>query len=279
MLKKLTVRQFAIIDDITIEFQPGMTVLTGETGAGKSLLIDAIALILGDRASADMIRTGADRSEITAVFTEANDRVIDQLRRLKAVEDDRTVTIYRDITLQNKNTIRINRVSVTLQQLRDVTKHLADVHSQFDTQRLINPLNYLGLIDGFKPELVARYLVTYAESLQQYKQSLQAWKALLHDQKDLTEKLEIYRYQRDELKKLNLNASEKETLTQETNWMQNFDKVFRDLTEIRRIFADLNLLDGLYDIKSLLGRLGQTMTEFQAYAKPKQATRTTNSMI
>jgi DNA repair protein RecN (Recombination protein N) len=264
LLKQLTVRQFAIISDITIDFKEGMTVLTGETGAGKSLLIDAISFIIGDRASSDMIRSGAEKAEVIALFEVYNEHVLNGLQRLRA-DDGNKLVIYRDITLQNKNTIKINKVSVSLQQLRDITKHLADVHSQFDTQRLINPDNYLGLIDHYKPELLRPYLEKYRQDLHLYQQSLQSMHQLEKSKKDLLEKQEIYRYQLSELLKLSLSVDEETTLIQETKWMQNFDKVFRDLNEIKQLFEEHHLLDGLYEIKVKLEHLSQSMSEYETY--------------
>jgi DNA repair protein RecN (Recombination protein N) len=265
MLKRLTVRQFAIIDDITVNFQPGMTVLTGETGAGKSLLIDAILLLLGDRASADMIRSGFDKAELHAWFDALNERALGELRKLRIAVDDGVVHLEREITTANKNPIRINGVACTLGQLKDVARHLADVHSQFDTQRLIQPIHYLPLIDGFQTDRIDRAKQTYLTALEQYRADRKAHADLLEEKRSLKEKEAMLQYQLQELDRLKLDVHEKATLTSETKWMQNFDKVHRDLQEIRRLFEEHQILDQLYEIRSLFDRLGGNMEEFASY--------------
>lgn len=265
MLKRLTVRQFAIIDEITVSFQPGMTVLTGETGAGKSLLIDAILLLLGDRASADMIRSGFEKAELHAWFDDLNERVAAELRKLRIPHDDGVVHLEREITTANKNPIRINGVGVTLTQLKDVARHLADVHSQFDTQRLIQPMHYLPLIDGFQPERIERAKRAYLDVLDIYRERLRNYETVLEERRSLQEKEEMLQYQLQELERLKLDPSEKAMLLSETKWMQNFDKVHRDLQEIRRLFEEHQLLDHLYEVRSLFDRLGDSMEEFASF--------------
>lgn len=265
MLKRLTVRQFAIIDDVTVSFQAGMTVLTGETGAGKSLLIDAILLLLGERASADMIRSGYDRAELHAWFDDLNDRTKAELRKQRIPHDEGSVHLEREITAANKNPIRINGVSVTLSQLKEVARHLADVHSQFDTQRLIQPIHYLPLIDGFQPERIERAKHAYLELLEIYRAKKREYANLIEERRSLQEKEAMLQYQVQELDRLKLDPQEKATLVSETKWMQNFDKVHRDLQEIRRLFEESQILDHLYDIRGLFDRLGDSMEEYASF--------------
>ncbi|MDD5293721.1 MAG: AAA family ATPase, partial [Candidatus Izemoplasmatales bacterium] len=149
MLKHLSIQNFAIIDQLELDFHPGLTVLTGETGAGKSILIDAIALLFGDRASLDMIRFGCDSAIVEAEFVVQNARLRDELLRMGLHEDEDVLVIRRELSSKNKSLIQINKQNVTLSDLRMISLYLADIHSQFDTQRLINPQNYLELIDGF----------------------------------------------------------------------------------------------------------------------------------
>ncbi|MDD3113171.1 MAG: AAA family ATPase, partial [Candidatus Izemoplasmatales bacterium] len=142
MLKQLEIRHFAIIDHLKLDFQPGLTVITGETGAGKSILIDAVSLLLGDRASQDMIRSGADKATVSGCFEFFNDQIPSLLRQWNIPLRKNELFISREITIQNKNTIRINDQLVSLQQLKSLAMLFADIHSQFDSQRLINPQTY-----------------------------------------------------------------------------------------------------------------------------------------
>ena len=141
MLKSLNVKNFAIIEDLTISFMEGMTVLTGETGAGKSLIIDTILLLLGSRADSDMIRYGIDHAVVEGIFTYKNEE-IDKLLDKYGISKKDTITIYREIYETSKNVIKINNTSVSLTILKQIAIHLADVHVQNDTFRLFNPDNY-----------------------------------------------------------------------------------------------------------------------------------------
>ena len=149
MLKELKVKNFAIIEDIEVKFNKDMTVLTGQTGAGKSLIIDAISLILGARADLDMIRYGENESLITAVITDLSDEAIEALKNI-GVDVKNEVTIVRQISNNNKSYIKINNQSVSLTQLKQISLFIGDIHVQHDTYRLINKDNYLSFLDYFK---------------------------------------------------------------------------------------------------------------------------------
>ncbi|MBO4285773.1 MAG: AAA family ATPase, partial [Bacilli bacterium] len=135
MLNRLTVKNFAIIEDIDITLEDGLTVLTGETGAGKSLIIDTIDLLLGERASTEMIRNGKEKAEIIGYFNVKNPRISSILSNLDVDYLDGEITISRTIS-QNKNTIKINDKTVTLNELKSLAKYLADIHQQFDMVKL-----------------------------------------------------------------------------------------------------------------------------------------------
>jgi len=266
MLETLSVTNFAIIDHIDLAFRPGMSVLTGETGAGKSLLIDAISLLLGDRASTDMIRSQAEKAAIVGVFHFDNETLKSVLAKNKIDAAENRIVIRREITTQNKNTIKINEQTVTLQQLKEITKYLADVHSQFDTQRLINPANYLELIDGFKREILNAYLEKYRESLALYRTKMAAYRQLLASKKELLDKNEFYRFQLQELSAQNLVNGEEESLSEQESVLKNFDKIYERLQHIKELFAEGAVLDNLYDIAENFEKVGEVASEYQASA-------------
>ena len=145
MLKELRVTNFAIIEDLKINFNENMTVLTGETGAGKSLIIDTISLLLGARADTDMIRYGKESSTVIGIFTH-NDKLNDLFNK-NGIKINDEIEIIRQIYINSKNIIRINGENVTLTLLKEVAKYLADIHVQNDTYKLFNPDNYLSILD------------------------------------------------------------------------------------------------------------------------------------
>ncbi len=272
MLERLSVWNFAIIDHVDLSFRNGMTVLTGETGAGKSLLIDAISLIAGDRANQEMVRSGADKAEIEAVFTYDDERLTQLLDRFRIDHADRRITIRREITTQNRNLIRINDQSATLMQLKEIALHLVDVHTQFDNQRLFDPAYYLDLIDGFKPDIISRFRTEYQDALTGYRKALAAFRELRRNKAELADKLELYRHQIAELDRFGLSPGEEKLLAEEYAILGNFDKINASLQEVKRLFADTESLSTLYDAASERERLAAYGEDLAAYhAKVKDA--------
>ena len=267
MLVSLNVANFAILDRVEVAFRPGMTVLTGETGAGKSLIIDAISLLLGERASSEVIRSGAEKAEVSGVFRLENDRLNGILAKNGIEVPEGLLEIRREINLQNRNLIRVNGVSLPLQQLKEIARRLADIHSQFDAQRLINPANYLELVDGFRREALSVYLSAYLEARDGYKEKLAAWKKLAAERKDLLEKTELYRYQLKELDGWDLKAGEEDELAAQAAVLANFDKVYERLQNARVRFYDEGLLDSFYSVYAEIGRLGEISPEFAPAAE------------
>ncbi|MFA7724974.1 MAG: DNA repair protein RecN [Candidatus Izemoplasmatales bacterium] len=264
MLKSLSVTNFAIIDHIDLNFVSGMTVITGETGAGKSLIIDAISLLLGDRASAEMIRHQADKAVIIGTFIIEDDILKSVLNGLKIEAFDNQITIRREINGQNKNTIKINDTPITLQQLKELSHHLADIHSQFDSQRLINPANYLELIDGFKTGMMASYMEKYHHFLEKYRTDYAKYQRLLNEHHELIEKTDLYRYQYKELTDLNLVLGEIDDLHSEATIMENFDKIHERLHTIKKLLRESGTLDNLYEVYSHFSTLTEMTGEFRA---------------
>ena len=156
MLKHLSIRNLAIIENVDLDLKDGFSVLTGGTGAGKSLVIDSLSLLLGARASSELIRTGEDKAIITGIFDVSSSRLSALLSQLEIPCLDNMVKVERVIG-KSKNVIKVNDVSVTLGELNQISTFLADIHNQFDFQKILNVENYLGIVDGFAYELVSPY--------------------------------------------------------------------------------------------------------------------------
>ena len=167
MLKNLNVKNFAIIEDINISFRNGLTVLTGETGAGKSLIIDSINLLLGDRANSEMIRNGEDKATIVGTFSFNNKRLSALLDNLDIEHLNDELVISRTVS-NTKNVIKINSKVVTLNELKMVAKYLADIHQQFDMVKLLNKENYMEIVDGFKYDLINEMSFPYNTTSQTF---------------------------------------------------------------------------------------------------------------
>ena len=167
MIKKLEVKNFAIIEDITLEFNGGMTVLTGQTGAGKSLIIDTISLLLGARADTDMIRYEAKEARILGVFS--NDEKLSEIFNNNNIPTLDDITVERTIS-QSKSTIKINGVSASLNLLKQIGAYLADLHIQNDTYSLFDKEKYLSLLDPVNDDKFNKLLNSYIEALYKYNQ-------------------------------------------------------------------------------------------------------------
>ena len=171
MLKCLDVKDFAIIEDLHVDFLPGMTVLTGETGAGKSLVIDTISLLLGERADSDMIRYGKTKATILGVFT-FEDVAIRELLEKNSIQLKEDLTIYREIS-NNRNVIKINETTVSLTLLKQIAALLADIHVQNDTFKLFDRNNYLDFLtpsqDNNYDKLFNAYTLSYSTYLNCFK--------------------------------------------------------------------------------------------------------------
>ena len=153
MLKTLTVWNFALLEQVEIEFDAGLNILTGETGAGKSILIDALGAVLGHRLSGDVIRTGCEWSRVEAIFDIAGEEKLHAFLREQAIADeDDALIVTRQLTVKGKNVILVNGCHVTLAVLRKIGEYLADIHGQNENLALLKAENQFHLLDGSRPE-------------------------------------------------------------------------------------------------------------------------------
>ena len=254
MLIKLEVKNFAIIEDISINFKNGMTVLTGQTGAGKSLLIDSISLLLGSRADTDMIRFGAKEAYVKAIF-DYNNLHMDELLDNFGIKKEKDITIERTIS-KTKSLIKINNCNVNLQQLNQITLNLADLHSQTDTFRLFNKDNYISFIDLANDQklndLINDYVSEHVNYLSQYK----LLSEILKKSKESQDNLEYLEHAYKEISAYNLYEGLDLEIEEKINKMKNFDKIFSNLKEAYdKLENEYFNLDNIYDAYSNLNNV------------------------
>lgn len=262
MLKSLEVKNFAIIDSMYLDFHQGMTVLTGETGAGKSIIVDAISLLLGDRATKEMISSKSDTAEIIGRFTIAS-KAVKNILQENQIDFDEDLEIYRLISKDKTNVIKINQQNSTLKVLKDLALYLADIHSQFDTNQLINPENYLALVDNFRRDKIGTYLERYLESRSAYLESYKSYQEIINKRDKTLKQLDLYQFQLNELNNLNLVTGELEQISEEVNVLENIDKINTVLQEAKVNFNEGNLLDNLYQMKKEFLRLSGYSKDFE----------------
>lgn len=261
MLSNLRVKNFAIIDNINIDFEKGFTVLTGETGAGKSLIIDAIGLLYGDRSSTSVVRNGESKAIVEGVFENLSKNTISILDEIgvEMLEDDMLI-IKREINSTGKSIIRVNGEIVTLTQLEKLALTLGDIHTQDDTKKLFLPENYLSFIDN---EESLTILSEYQVLRSIYLQNIKKYRSLVNSQNEIDTNSEFWAYQYNELDKANLKVGEIDELEQELNFLNNYEFIFKLLLEIKETLTNNDISDSLYNILNALDKLRKVNEKYQ----------------
>lgn len=253
MLKRLKIENLAIIEDLEIGFQQGMTALTGQTGAGKSLLIDSLKLLFGARADQDLIRFGKEEAIVEGFFTNLNDRLKIELERLGLNSDE--LIIKRQINRANKNLLSVNQKSITLQELRRLTYFLGDIHEQHDITKLLDPKLQLSLIDQIAYEDIEPLYNTFVIQKDKYNQSKHKYELALKDKQKKETELESLKDQFDELTKMKLIENEEETLTIQIEKLSHQEKILSNVNKAFEVLDELYQKGDLYEAGDALGEI------------------------
>lgn len=239
MLAELSIKNFAIIEQISISFQKGFTVLTGETGAGKSIIIDAISILAGGRGSAEFVRYGEEKAELEGLFLIEEDHPSLQLLKEMGIEgEDGMIVLKRDIYPSGKSVCRINGKLVTISSLREIGRTLVDVHGQHEHQELMDVKNHLSLLDDFGGDEIKEARAEYQSIYKDYVKAKKDLKELSENEREMVQKLDLYRFQFDEISKANLKIGEDEELLAERKKFMNFEKVYNALKNSYEALAD-----------------------------------------
>lgn len=256
MLVSLSIQQFAIIETLEIELKNGLTVLSGETGAGKSIIIDAIGQLIGMRASQTMVRHGEQKAVVEGVFDiENNDKVIHLLEQKEIPLDD-FMLVKREIYKSGKSLCRINNHLITLTELREVMQELLDIHGQHETQHLLKPKYHIMLLDEYSEQSYQKLYEEYRTYYFDYKEKQKELEQLQQKDEALLQRLDLIKYQYKELSDKNLVVNEKERLEEEINRLENFEKLNDALSKSITLLNDEGkLLELLFDFKEQLAEV------------------------
>lgn len=254
MISHISIKDFAIIKELELDLHPGLNIITGETGAGKSIVIEAVSMALGSRADTDYIRTGADKASIT--LTADMDAVsVGNLLEEAGVPADDPLIIRREISAGSKSLCRVNGTIVPLSFLNRLCRHVADIHGQYDNQTLLNTDHHVEVLDlyaGEETQNVRRMVCGFYRDLTKAKADLQALEKKLADserQKDLM------RYELQEIEAAGLAAGEDEALEDEIRLMQNSEEIYNTLSHV---------YDAVYDSEdSASGRLSSCLSSLE----------------
>ena len=254
MLQTLSIKQFAIIDELEIHFSDGLTVLSGETGSGKSIIIDAIGQLIGMRASSDYVRHGEKKAIIEGIFDidESKD-VIHILHNLDIEIDEDFLLVKREIFSTGKSICRLNNQIVTLQDLRKVMQELLDIHGQHETQTLLKQKYHLKLLDDYAED---KYLSTkekYKNVFNQYKSKTKELEELESADQALLQRLDLMKFQYEELEEASLKEGEIEQLEVDIRRIQNSEKLSMALNNAHVTLTDEHAItDRLYELSNHL---------------------------
>lgn len=253
MLQTLSIRQFAIIDQLDIELKEGLTVLSGETGAGKSIIIDAISQLIGARASQNLVRHGEDKAIVEGVFDIDHNPAVQQMLEDKGIELDDFMIVKREIMKTGKSLCRINNQTVTLNELRTMMQELLDIHGQHETQHLLKPKYHLALLDDYSKGRYSNIKQKYETLYQDYKEKQDELKKLEQKDESLLQRLDLIKFQHNELSKAKLVNGEKDSMTEDINRLRNFEKLNFELTKaVGYLSEEDNILDKLFDFTESL---------------------------
>lgn len=274
MLLEISIKNFAIIEEISLNFEQGMTVLTGETGAGKSIIIDAMNMMLGSRATTDVIRHGAPKAEIEGLFSLENSRVLREIFEEQGWELTDELIIRREILQNGRSVSRINGQMVNLSVLKTVGQHLVDIHGQHDQEELMRPQLHITMLDEFGSADFLNLKSRYQETFDRYRSLRKQVLTLQKNQQEHKARIEMLEFQMAEIESAALKSGEDTALHQERDRLLNHKLIadtltnaytmldnedFSSLGNVRSAMNDLESIED-YDpaYKELSGSLSET---------------------
>ena len=270
MLSSLQIENVAVIQKAEVHFKPGLNVLTGETGAGKSILIDSINAILGNRTSKDLVRTGASKAVIRAAFEQVPDAVLNSLEKAGYERSD-ALMLSREITAEGKSTCRINGMPATASVLRELCGGLININGQHDSVGLLNPARHLGILDDYAQNDTEfqEYYVLYRE-LVRIKRELDA---MITDEAEKQRKIDLLSYQVQEIEDAGLTAGEEQTL-------ESRRKILANASAIRdKIAQSYALLSGDDESSGAVDLLGEASHAIDTAAQLDDALAAASSQL
>jgi DNA repair protein RecN (Recombination protein N) len=246
LLREISIKNFAIIEHLEVTFDEGLTVLTGETGAGKSIIIDAVQLLAGGRGSQEFIRHGENKAELEGLFTieEEAHPIIVKLADFGIDVQDGVVILRRDLNANGKTVCRVNGKLVTIAILREIGSQLIDIHGQHENQELMHERSHIHLLDHFAGERLQHAYENYSELYESYRKLKRKLEKADENEQQVAQRIDLYSFQLKEIDAAALVIGEEDQLEAEKQTLQNFNRLFERLnTAYMSISGDTHALD------------------------------------
>lgn len=276
MLLQLDINNIALIEKVSVEFGQGLNVMTGETGAGKSIMIDSINAVLGERVSKDLIRTGSEKGFVEAVFAVDNERFRDLFEEYGIEpEADGTVVISREFNMAGRNICRINGKMATVSMLKIIGERLIDIHGQHDNQSLLRTESHLDLLDSFGGTAVLQLKEQYSSLLAEYKEVKTRLRNVTGEHGERERKIDLIKYQIDEIKKAKLKKGEEEELNKQKVLLSSSEKISGSLASAYELLysggnSGKSAVDALNGALSEIGSITRFSPDFDEIYKKLQ---------
>lgn len=275
MLTELSIEDFAIIDKVVITFNDGLTVLTGETGAGKSIIIDAVQLLAGGRGSVEFIRFGAKKATIEGLFIiDDKHHPIYKISEQYGIEiEDQQVVLQRTMTANGKSICRVNGKLVTLGILKEFGKTLIDIHSQHETQSLMQPDSHIDLLDLYLKDEISKAKSDYIVLYQSLEKLEKRYKELSENEQEVAHRLDLLEFQLSELEEADLQPDEDKVLEEERTYLANYEQIYNSVQDAyNALYGENKGLDwlniaqqSLQDSRSFNDTISQKADELSSY--------------
>lgn len=263
MLVELDIKNFAIIKSLKVRFQEKMTVIIGETGAGKSIIIDAVSLLMGGRGQKEMIRSGENKAVITGLFEldEQKEKIAQLCDQYGLPHDDDQLVISRELAVKGRNVVRINGQLTTINVLRDLGHYLVDIHGQHDQQILMDQDRQIDLVDNYAPASFKDDLADYQADFEKWQKLTRQLRHLRQDAQELAQKQDILQFQNNELESADLeDPDEDEKLEEEYNELNNYQKIADTANYFMQLYDDDE-----HGIATLLGDAQNAATDLTEF--------------
>ena len=260
MIKKLHVKNIALIDDMTLSFHDGLTALTGETGAGKSIIMESLQLLFGKRSDQDLIRHGFEEAVVSGEFI-LNETVS------KTFDLPLETTITRVMNRSGRHVMKLNGQTTTLQFIKQLTAHIGDIHEQDDMFQLLDVQSYVQLIDARDRNQIEPLKVNYIMKKSEYEDAVKKLRTLQEEKESFETQKDVLLFQLQELNQMKLETGELEQIQEELETLKHFDKIANSLKASVGLLKESNVLDALYDIKANLDIVSHHMTSKENLSK------------